>query len=192
MSRLLICGFGSFPRAPVNPAALAVERLMAEDWAPAGAEASYAVTPTVWSKAPEAVLHAVQASAADAVLLIGVAVEAQAFRVETQAQNRADHVQPDAEDQLWPQALIEPHGPAQRPVGAPARAMRSAIAAAGLPAILSGDAGDYLCNFTLYRVLALDPMTGFLHVPAVGLRFALTDICTAVRAAATAFAAQLV
>ena len=61
----------------------------------------------------------------------------------------------------------------------------------GLAADVSQDAGDYLCNFTLYRLLAQVPMTAFLHVPPVSEAAALDDIVKAVQAAASALAKSL-
>jgi pyroglutamyl-peptidase len=187
MRRLLICGFGPFPQAPQNPAALAVEHLQREGWSPPGAKAGYAVLPTVWTQAPERALEAARGMAADAILLVGVAVGAPSFRVETLARNHVHPVRPDAEGQCWASAMIDLDGPDDAPVSAPVDAMLSAIQALDLPAMLSDDAGDYLCNFTLFKVLAQVPMTAFLHVPALSADIGLDDIIAAVRAAATAF-----
>jgi pyroglutamyl-peptidase len=192
MSPLLICGFGPFSEAPDNPSALAVERLRQDGWAPPGVAVGYAVLPTAWTKAPETAFEAVRAISADAVLLVGVAVKSEAFRVETLARNRASQVHADAAGRLWPSAIIDAAGPAARPVIAPVEAMTAAIQAQGLPAALSSDAGDYLCNFTLFRLLAEVPMTAFLHVPAPGPRIGLDDILAAVRAAAQAFVRETV
>lgn len=191
MSRLLICGFGPFAQAPDNPTGLAVERLNRDGWAPPGGEAAYALLPTVWDEAPEAAFAALRDSRADAVLLTGVAVGAAGFRIETLARNHASQTHADAAGRLWLRGMVDPHGPDTRPITAPVQALLEAITAEGLPAALSSDAGDYLCNFTLYRVLAAGRRTAFLHVPATGELFSLDDIVTAIRAAATALAAQL-
>lgn len=191
MSRLLICGFGPFPEAPDNPAALAVERLRQEPWAPPGLEAHYAVLPTVWAEAAQSALDAVKAFAPDGVLLVGVAVSAESFRLETLARNRANPSHPDALGRCWPSPRIEAEGPAERGVIAPVQAMAAAIRAQGLAAALSSDAGDYLCNFTRYRLLGQVPMTAFLHVPPLSQRIDLDQILAAIRAAAQAFAASL-
>jgi pyrrolidone-carboxylate peptidase len=73
-------------------------------------------------------------------------------------------------------------------VTAPAEAMLRAIQALGLPVTLSEDAGAYLCNFTLYEMLAQAPVTAFLHVPPIGADADLPAIVSAVRAAAAALA----
>jgi pyroglutamyl-peptidase len=188
MSRILIAGFGPFPQAPDNPAAQTVRQLSEERWSPPGAQAAYAILPTTWVGAVSTALEAAQG--ADAILLIGVAVGAAGFRVETRGRNVAGMGKADAEGQTWPSGMIDPDGPAERLAPAPIQAMRDAIADAGQPVILSDDAGDYLCNFTFYRTLAAQPMTAFLHVPEIGDGFALDDLAIAARAAATALAAQ--
>ncbi len=47
----------------------------------------------------------------------------------------------------------------------PVAAMARAIGRAGAPARLSIDAGDYVCNQTLYTSLGLGANAGFIHVP---------------------------
>ena len=191
MSRLVIWGFGPFPQAPANPSALAVEHLEQAGWAPPGAQVSYAVLPTTWGAAAQTALAARQTHDADAVLLVGVAVGATAFRLETVARNRAGQTLVDAAGERWDHPLIDPAGPDERAVTAPVAAMERAIRDEGLAVTLSRDAGDYLCNFTLYRLLAEHPVTAFLHVPGVGPDVSLDDIVRAVRAAATALLEHL-
>ncbi|MCX8253517.1 MAG: peptidase C15, partial [Beijerinckiaceae bacterium] len=57
----------------------------------------------------------------------------------------------------------------------PSARLRAALARAGHDARRSIDAGDYVCNATLYRSLAagLAPRVGFLHVPRPGGRLTL-------------------
>jgi pyrrolidone-carboxylate peptidase len=76
--------------------------------------------------------------------------------------------------------------------------MIEAIGQAGLPVGASDDAGNYLCNFTLYRLLQARAAAaiGFLHVPQArecdaGGRFGLDQIELAVQSAADAFAVSL-
>jgi pyrrolidone-carboxylate peptidase len=77
---------------------------------------------------------------------------------------------------------------------APVADMVQAIQAAGLPARASSEPGDYVGNFTLYRVLAEfggeddGRMVGCLSIPA---RARLDDVEAAVKAAAQAFAVRL-
>lgn len=197
--RLLICGFSAFPAAPRNPAQAVVERLRASRWAPENASAAYRVLPVLWAGSAEAVEAALAEARFDGVLLIGVATRATAFRLETVGRNAASPTQRDHAGALWPRETISAEPGAELACTAPVDAMLSALHATGLPVERSADAGDYLCNFTLYRTLRLPdaPPTGFLHVPqarecAAGSAFGLDDIETAVRAVAETFATVLV
>ena len=190
MKRLLICGFGPFPASPDNPAGLAVQRLRAEDWAPHGASAAYALLPTVWAEAAATALASACAVGCDGVLLVGVAIGAPAFRVETRARNFAEPCRPDAEGQLWTQGAIEPDGPDARRHRARrghARGHRE-----------SEPAGDPVGRRRRLPV-QLHPLPrarrglpcGFLHTPEVDADISLDDIVRAVQAAADAFVRHL-
>jgi len=79
--------------------------------------------------------------------------------------------------------------------------MLAAVRAAGLPVEASSDAGDYLCNFTLYGLLAAQAgerdalPVAFLHLPPTageaGAGFTLEDLKLGVTAAAGALAGAL-
>ena len=106
---------------------------------------------------------------------------------------KADH-----DGETWPFPTIGATGPEAVSSTAPCDAMLAAIRAQALPARLSQDAGDYLCNFTFYRVLqTADPVpVGFLHVPqarecAAEAAFDLADVILAVQACANALAATV-
>ena len=92
------------------------------------------------------------------VLGIGVATGRSALSVERQAR-RAVGVRPDVNGEV----LALPRGPRVLPVGVDTDRL-----AAALGSELSDDAGDYVCNGWLYRVLraAPGPQVGFLHLPA--------------------------
>ncbi len=193
--RLLVCGFGSFPAAPRNPSATVIEALAAARWATPGAEIDYLTLPVSWSNSVALILDALRARPADAVLVVGVATSADAFRVETLGRNRASRTLPDHDGVLWQGALIAPDGAGVLGATAPSEAVLEALLHINLPARLSDDAGDYLCNFTLYSLLAAEaaPVVGFLHVPqarecAEEASFDLVDVERAVRAAAGAYA----
>ena len=195
-SRLLICGFGPFPGAPDNPSARIVERLEAQAWAPPGWTAAYAAIPTTWAGAFEAVVAALRSSPVEAVLVIGVAPGATALRVETQARRHGGETRPDAAGATCASAAIPANGPAIAAADLPADAMVAAIAAQGLPAEVSTDAGDYLCNHVFYRLLteARSIRAAFLHIPPVGEDGAapsLDDLERGAKAAAAAFAQAL-
>lgn len=198
MVRLLLCGFGSFPAAPRNPSAAVVEALAARAWAPPNAHVDFLTLPVLWRGSAEAVAERAAKARVDGVLVVGVAVEADDFRVETLGRNAASCERLDHSGAAWPHSTIQVDGPPILAATAPVDAMYRALITAGLPARLSDDAGDYLCNFTLYRMLhgAAAPTVGFLHVPqardlAVGAAFNLADVERAVVACASAFAEAL-
>ncbi|MDP2212740.1 hypothetical protein [Phenylobacterium sp.] len=196
--RLLLAGFGSFPAAPLNPSAAVIATLARESWAPPGAQIDYLTLPVQWQGATETILRQLQTSPADGVLVVGVAVEAEAFRVETLGRNCASPERPDQAGRVWGSPLIADAGEDVIAASAPCQAMASALETEGLPVDLSEDAGDYLCNFTLYRLLHAKAAArvGFLHVPqarecAEAAAFDLAQIRQAVTAAAGAFCAEL-
>lgn len=200
---LLITGFGPFPGAPINPTAEIVERLIAQAWSPNGVSVRALVAPVRWSGSAEMVDEALRESGCDGALLLGVAGKAREFRVEMRARNHADRRRPDADGKLWRNEKIDPTGPAVARSTAPVAEIVRAIQDEGYPAVASSDAGDYLCNFTLYRMLTgagegVDaPPVGFLHVPrfferdGADVAVELDDLEKAVKAAAAAFAFSL-
>lgn len=187
-ARLLICGFGPFPGAPVNPTEAVVRALAEEGWRPPRAEARYLVLPVLWDAAPALVLESVMGWRCDGVLLTGLALRARTFRVETLARNRVAP-RPDAAGTVPASDDVVEGGPRTLAATAPADRMLSRLTAAGLAAEASTDAGDYLCNSTFYRLLAAEdaPPAGFLHAPPVGPGLGLDEIARAVRACALAF-----
>ncbi|HEX5380492.1 MAG TPA: hypothetical protein VFW47_18070 [Phenylobacterium sp.] len=196
--RLLVCGFGPFPAAPLNPSSAVVEALAAAEWSPEGVDTNYLALPVSWSGSVRRVHDALRERPADAVLVVGVSTSADAFRVEVLGRNRASRVLPDQEGALWTAPVIAADGPGAIASTAPAEEVLDALIRANQPARLSDDAGDYLCNFTLYSLLAAQaaPAVGFLHVPqarecADDASFDLADIERGIRAAATACASAI-
>ena len=196
--RLLVCGFGGFPAAPRNPSALVIEGLAGRGWSPPGVEIDFLTLPVSWASSVPLILDAVRARPADGILVVGVATSADAFRVETLGRNRTSRTLVDDDGAPAPGPLILARGPGVIAATAPVDEMLDGIIRTGLAARLSDDAGDYLCNFTLYSLLAAEaaPAVGFLHVPqarecAEGAAFSLGDIDKAVRASATGFAEAL-
>lgn len=103
------------------------------------------------------------------VLLLGLASSATTIRVEMQGANVAGPIHDNAQ-QLPPQPILDPAGPPSRASTFPGPRLVARLQAAGLPAELSSDAGQYLCNLTLYHTLgwANRPAPGGAPVPAVG------------------------
>ena len=195
-ARLLVCGFDAFPGVEANPSAAVVERLRTQAWSAEGAGVEYAILPTVWEEVAEVLSEARRTGGAQGVLLTGVAGGAQGFRMEMRAQNLASTTSPDARGLRHAADRISPMGMAVLRATAPVQAVVEAIRAEGLPAEASADCGDYLCNYTLYRLLeehagdrTLRPV-GFLHLPPAHV-LSLDDLERGVKAAARVMARAL-
>jgi pyroglutamyl-peptidase len=200
---LMVTGFGPFPGAPHNPTADVIERLLHQQWAPPGFAVHGLVAPVLWGRSAEVIAEAIRASGCNGALLLGIAGKAREFRVEMRAANHVDRRRPDADGKLWRGDKIDPTGPASARSTAPVADMMRAIEDAGYPSVASSDAGDYLCNFSLYRILtglgdgAGAPPVGFLHVPRAVLKngedalLEVDDMERAVKAAVRAFALHL-
>jgi pyrrolidone-carboxylate peptidase len=192
--RLLLAGFGTYTQVPDNPAARVVERLTALGWSPAGVPLSGCVIPVSWTAAPAAVLDAARTLRADAILLLAATPQGSDFRVEMRAQNRVGRRRADADGRLWGDDRILPTGPGVVRATAPVAEMMQAIKAAGCPVRASSDSGDFVGNFTFYRLLAelgaedLGRPVGCLGISA---RFDLDLVERAVKAAVQAFAKSL-
>lgn len=113
----------------------------------------------------------------DVVLMLGVAAGFAKWRVERMGKN-ACHAAPDADGCQPPGLVLVEDGPEQLAATLPVDRIAQALKEAGLPVVLSDDAGGYLCNALLYttlhaaRSLDLPAQIGFLHVPADEMTFA--------------------
>lgn len=181
---LIIFGFEPFGGAQTNPsgrAARALDRTQV-----AGVPVVGVVLPVVWRSAWPGLAAVLAGGTARAVL--GVGQGGATFRVERCALNHAGA----REDNT---GMPGPHGPvvATAPprlavrldVGAVVAAVRRQVGAEALVEP-SENAGDYLCNHTLFHLLnGTAQPAGFLHVPRP--EHAAQDAVTAaVRAAAAA------
>lgn len=146
MSGILITGFGPFGSVADDPSS----RLAASSGLP------HCILPVSYLRVEEE-LRTLEPF--DTLLMMGVAARRSRPTLELLARNRIGR-SPDVDGMRGP-SLIEPDGP---PV-------MEATLGTGLslpPGIgASLDAGDYLCNYVLWRALRLFPTAhvGFLHVP---------------------------
>ena len=166
MKHLLITGFDPFGGETVNPSWEAVSRLP-------DTVGQYRLTklqiPTVFAAAADAVLAAAKADRPDVILCIGQAGGRDAVTPERIAVNMASASIPDNAGNRPVEAPILPGGPDGIFATVPVAAMARAIVGAGLPGKISNTAGTFVCNDTLYRLLAHFAGTvtrvGFIHVP---------------------------
>jgi pyroglutamyl-peptidase len=164
---VLVTGFGAFPGAPVNPSAAILTRLARHRGrlARLGIVIETRLLPVIYEAIEPALAVQTAALKPAAILHLGLAGRRQSLSVETRAINRAG-LYPDAEGRR-PSQTVRPGGPSILPATYPASRILHAIQAQGVNAKRSIDAGNYVCNTTLYLTLnhRYAPLVGFLHVP---------------------------
>jgi pyroglutamyl-peptidase len=163
--RLLVTGFGPFPRMPRNPSAAVARRVAAAPrWRVLGVEAEALVLPTAYAALDGALDPALKAGRFDAVVMVGVASRAKRIRVERRAVNRASVLFPDAAGRT-PSRFAAPQEPPHRTTRAALAPALVALRRHGLTAVCSQDAGRYLCNAAYGRALAGSAPALFVHIP---------------------------
>jgi pyroglutamyl-peptidase len=171
---ILITGFGPFPGAPLNPTGALVTEL-ARRRTP-GLRNIRRVA-HVFATSYEAVDRELPGLLArerpDALIMFGLAPRRRQIRIETRARNALTGVVPDAKGHLPAASQIAPGARAALSLRAPAQRLVAAVRAAGISAALSGDAGNYLCNYLCWRAGeaaerdGIPRLVAFVHVPNV-------------------------
>jgi pyroglutamyl-peptidase len=166
---ILVTGFSAFPGAPVNPSAAIVMRLLrrhAGRLRLRGIRLETAVLPVVYDAVTRELEELVARTRADAIVHLGLASRRKQVSVEARAMNRVTTLHPDAAKRRAAAHAVRAGGlPALRsPLATPS--LVTLMRRAGVPTQLSIDAGDYVCNQTLYTSLASDGAPAvFIHVP---------------------------
>lgn len=166
---ILVTGFGAFPGVSANPTAAILRALERHRGrlARLGVALHGCMLPVRYEDADDTLRDVVIALRPDVIVHLGVAARRKAVSVETRAVNRAGPLRPDAARHT-PRQILEPSAAHHLGARFPAARVVAAMRAGGHAAALSIDAGDYVCNATLYRSVLwrLAPEVGFLHVPA--------------------------
>jgi pyroglutamyl-peptidase len=164
---LLVAGFGPFPGAPHNPTAALVERL-ARIAQPSLRVISH-VFPTQYAAVDNDLPLLLARHKPDALLMFGLHRRARTLRIETLARNAIGSHR-DAGGSIPSRHAIAP-GAAHQSMRAPAARLARAVRKAGVPAVLSRDAGSYLCNYLCWRATEAARRghlsAAFVHVPPV-------------------------
>jgi pyroglutamyl-peptidase len=144
---LFVTGFGSFGAFTDNPSANLAESCGHPHQV---LEVSFAAVEEALANLPDF----------DALLMIGVAGNTEVMRLETVAHNRIGKLA-DVQGVVAGPGPIDPAAPFQ--LHAPLWTQPDLMDA------VTVDAGDYLCNYSLFRAIQLFPtkLVGFLHVPPV-------------------------
>jgi pyroglutamyl-peptidase len=171
MRRLLITGFGPFPRVPHNPSARLARDVAADPrWRRLDVTAEALVLETRYAAIETHLVPKIREFRPDAILMLGVAARRRHVGIETRAVNRVSRLMPDAGGRMVAQLAYRPGAAHVLRSRAPAGAMMRAMRSCGVNAKLSRDAGRYLCNAAYFDVLAQASeakraRTAFIHVP---------------------------
>ena len=166
MKKLLITGFEPFGGETLNPSWEAISLLP-------DVIGDFALTklqiPVVFKKAPELVIQTANSLCPDVILCIGEAGGRTSVTPEFVGINLRHASIPDNEGKQPQDEPIIKKGENAYFSTLPVRKIAQAIHLAGIPSQVSYSAGAYVCNDTLYSLLAhyhgSDTRVGFIHVP---------------------------
>ena len=195
---ILVTGFEPFGGEKVNASWEAAQRL--DGWRCGDAVAVARQLPCVYDACVAEFVEAFERLSPEIVLMTGQAARRGVISVERVARNVDGGSAPDNRGVL---RADEANGPARLEATAPVSDIARAIRAAGLPARVSTNAGDYVCNHLFYRGLrhllnrAPATLAVFVHLPATpgqsprranARRLATADAVRALQAAIAAMA----
>ena len=168
--RVLVTGFSVFPGAPANPTAWAIDELKRQNWHPDGASLFTQTLPVrfdLWEHEMEPLLDKVRP---DVVIAFGLSAKATGVTLESIARNTVATDRPDHTGACAAGACVMESGRGEYATRLPLREIETALRSHGIPVSPSENAGDYLCNLTFYRLMALaddggPQIAGFIHVP---------------------------
>ncbi len=170
---ILLTGFGPFPGVTENASERFVAKLAHLAARRFSAQRVVArILPTEWERAPARLQTLYERERPKLVLHFGVSPNATCYVIETVAHN-ACKVAEDAAGAFPKADVVVQGGPISLNAKLPAEDIKERLAAIKVPAIVSEDAGAYLCNTILYRsLLYADQIeqpdaVGFFHIPQV-------------------------
>ena len=195
--QVLATGFSVFPGAPENPTAWAIAELMRESWQPAGAQLTIRTLPVrfdVWETEFAPLLAETKP---DAVVAFGLSAKTTGITLESLGRNRVARDRPDFTGAVAPSEFVLAGGAGTLASRLPLQEISVALRVADVPVVRSDDAGDYICNLLLYRLLRATQLNGprvagFVHVPYLDTQVArLTRTGHALEYGSTLSEAQL-
>jgi len=167
--KALVTGFEVYGGRGINPAAEVSRALDGTRVGPL--EVTGVCLPVSLDDAPGRLTRLIDQLAPDITLCLGLWPGEPMIRLERIALNRADFEIPDETGRLALDEALDPCGPDGLCATIPLQETIEALWDQGIPARLSGTAGTYLCNATMYRMLGhararLPRMLGgFMHLP---------------------------
>ncbi len=164
--QLLVTGFGPWGPYPSNASQALLEQLQ---WtAPSGWELARRIIPVSWTAARDEARR-IALSKAAAVVAFGQ-YDGDCIRIERRGIDRQSRSKPDADSHVF----ADPATESGRAIAStlPCQALLDQMRSAEIPCRLSDSAGDFLCNYFFYRLLAefeargSSAPIGFVHIPA--------------------------
>ncbi|MFN2449311.1 MAG: pyroglutamyl-peptidase I [Candidatus Baltobacteraceae bacterium] len=174
---VLITGFEPFGGEKINPSELVARSL--EGRLIAGRPLAVRVLPVETRNIAERMQRAVEEFAPDIVICTGQAGGRNAMALERVAVNVLDFDQADNVGVMRRNDAIVRGGPDARFSPMPFAEIVSAWSDNGIPGYVSNSAGTFICNQTLYEMLAIAELmsppivTGFVHMPYLPAQSAL-------------------
>jgi pyroglutamyl-peptidase len=171
---VLVTAFGAFPGAPSNPTENVVKRLRQyyrRRFARLHIELVTAVMPVRFEGVAARIATLLETHQPDIVIHLGLAARRKTLSVETRALNRLTSIHTDASGAVSGASSVLRGGEPARRARWVAAPLAIAMSRRGALSRTSIDAGDYLCNQTLYLTLGLfDGPAGFIHMPRLRRR----------------------
>ncbi len=169
---VVVTGFRPFPGVRENPSALLVESLRGHpDWAhEAGVDLRTSLLDTVYSGLREQI-EKLLAEVPTALVLTGYSAIASGLKIETRATSLCSPAYADASGWTPPPNLDPVRSSANGAIEFDR--LLDALDFAGVPAGMSDDAGEYVCNHAYWHALDLIAQRNlitralFVHLPAI-------------------------
>jgi len=170
---VLVTGFEPFGGGVTNSSWEAVQHLDGKHFD--NATVIVAQLPVAWGKAENMLRALIKIHKPVLVVCFGQAGN-EPVRLENNAHNVREKI-PDNEGVVPETGELEAHGPVSLHSALPLAEIESRLRKAGIPVILSDDAGTYLCNAVFYTLMHDPDMDGpksiprgFIHVPPLNAK----------------------
>jgi pyroglutamyl-peptidase len=171
--RITVMAFDAFGGLPSNSSEVAVLELArgGSGWAPGVLD--ILVLPTVYGLADQSVRGFLHSTAPDLILMTGMASSSRAMLIETRARNLDACPEPDNAGEVRLADQVRRDGPEFYSATIDVLALYRGLRARGIPALISDDAGGFVCNHAFYVTCheieraGLPTQCGFLHLPSI-------------------------
>lgn len=173
---MLLTGFEGYGGRAINPAEEVVRAL--DGAVIAGERVDGRTLPVRYAELGPKIAALIEELRPRAMICLGLWPGEPMLRIERIAANVADFEIADNAGLIAKAPVVE-GGPAGLFATLPIEAIRDRLLAAGIPARLSGSAGQFLCNALMYHALRLcagrapAPPCGFIHLPYLPQQVAL-------------------